>query len=264
MLEVLLGRSEESEIIKEPKANFLDTLWGIPKGWRQKSLKYALIGGSSGFAIGILGGFVISLLLGLIVFAIVPRFIYTTTRDRFVTAFRKQFPRAVTTIAAHAAVGSYVDGISSVASEFQEPARSVFAYINQGIKNGDTAYKAVERAIEQFELPEMKKLSENLRIIEELGGGENARETLESASEHIRFLERYRQQVDANTAEIRTTAVIADLVPVGLFIFMCLMPDSDHRYILLHDRTLIFIGLGAVGAGWLHVRSVLKKYRNTC
>ncbi len=264
MLEVLLGRAGETDYKKEPKANFFDTLWGIPEGWRKKSLKNGVIASAAGLAIGILGGPVISLVLGLIGFVIVPRFIYTTTRQKFVTAFRKQFPRAVTTIAAHAAVGSYVDGISSVASEFQEPARSVFAYINQGIKNGDTAYKAVERAIEQFQLPEMKKLSENLRIIEELGGGENARETLESASEHIRFLERYRQQVEANTAEIRTTAVIADLVPVGLFIFMCFMPGSDHLYILLHDRTLIFIGLGAMAAGWLHVRSVLKKYQNTC
>ena len=253
----------------EQKPGFLDALWGAPPGgaflpadFRPKS---AAAGAALGLLAGVAAGPGAALLLGAAGFVLAPRMVGSHHRKKFVEAFRKQFPRGINLVVAYAAAGSLVEAFSRAAADLPWPVCDVFGYIHTCVReSGYTLYGAVKKAAAEYGLEELDKFAESVRIIEEIGAGEKAREVLDMAAEEVRFAERFRIAVEANLAEIKNAALIADLVPIAVFAgFALFIPDSEHRYVLMHDRTLVFLGLLAVAAGWAYASSVVRKFRES-
>lgn len=254
-----LGRRKTVE--KEVRQPFLLNLWAVPAEM-ENPVKYALIGLMAGVVFGIFNNEITALVLGLTGFIFGPRMIYGYQRNQFEKSFRKQYPRATTALAACAQVGTYVDGFRHVAEEYQAPVSTVFGYINKAIENGVPAYRAIEQAIERYNLPYMEKLADSYKLISEIGAGEKAKEVLESAADQVRFQDRYEEEITTSTAEIRASGIFACVVPTALFIFMCLPDDSPQRYVLFQDRTPLYIAFLVMGLGWLYVKSAINKVKN--
>jgi Flp pilus assembly protein TadB len=248
----------------DSKPSFIDNIIGVPEGKKNEACKYAAAGAATGLVLGLAGGAVVALSLGIVGMVLTPRYIYTFNKEKFKRNFRKGFPRSVNLIVAYSTTGPLAGAFKKASEDLSEPVAGVYRYISDCISSGYSVYAAVKKTGEDYELPELVKFAENIRIVEELGGGEKTREVLESTAEYVRFAERFRLSVEANLSEIKGSAAIANILPLVIFAGLALLvPDSDHRYVLLHDRTLLYFGLGAIGAGWIYVSNATKKFRNT-
>jgi len=259
------GRSVLSRIGKS-KANrlkcpLLSGLW-LFRDDIKNSGGYALAGLLLGAGAGYLAGGAVGLALGAPCFLLAPEIVRRHRRFRFERDFRRQYPGAVTALAACSGVGAFVDGFRHVAFEYSYPVSEVFGYIDKAIENGLPPSRAVEQAMERYGLPVMRELAESFRLISEIGAGEKARDVLESAADQVRFQERYRDQINTGTAEIRASGILACVLPATIFILMSIPGDSPHRYVLIHDRTPVYIALAVIGLGWLYVKSAIGRVRN--
>ncbi len=247
---------------KDQKAFFLDTLWNIAPVQRERSLKTAVLASVIAFVIGLTLTPEASLVFAACSFVLAPRIRNTVEENRQKKLFFKQFPRAVSELAAVARTGTILDGFIAVKEEHPSPVRDVFGYIAESIASGTSPSEAIRDAQQQFNYPGLDKLGNAIRIINELGGGEKASETLTSAADHIRFLERIRGKIDASISGLKLKMLISTCVIVGYF-FLMYGPWTGQWYLVQKHPVVVLTGFIALGIGWYLSLNKIQKFKNT-
>lgn len=258
--EMLFGKTSRSN----NKSNFWDNVWRLEEYShnREEVQKVAILSAAVGIVLGFAINGYLSIVFGILGVITVPRLFIQFKNEQTKKAFEKQLPRVTTTLAVCTRTGTLYDGFKHIANEFPAPAGTVFQYIVDGVDHGFTAHQAIEKAIAEFNLPDLKELAQTVRVISELGGGENTGEILESAAEHVRFRERYMMQVKANVSEIKYTALLAHIFPLGLFLLLLMDRQGVHWQTLHENPTIYLVGTVIVVICWSITQYMIKQARN--
>ncbi len=251
-----IGKGKQKE-----KEAFLDVLWGIPPALRNDTSKIAVIFGVLGFIAGLIFNPAAALFFGLILFVMSPRVKNYMEENRKKSKFFKQFPRAVAELASVARTGTLKEGFEVIKREHPSPVSDVFGFIAEAMTSNMTAYKAVKAASEQYGYPGLDKLADAVRIISELGGGENAAETLSSAAEHIRFLERFRGKIDAAVGGIIYEMLISTGVVI-LYFFLTSGPWTEGWQGVVNHPGVVAAGFLALAVGWYLSLKRINDFKN--
>lgn len=241
---------------------FMDSLWNTTKATRNTAWKIALLGTLLGFIIGISIQNFYGIIFGSVGFILAPRIFSNIEKSRRKNAIKKQLPRIVADISVIARTGTLLDGFAQVAKDYPSPAGDVFGYIHQGMIQGLGSYEAVKKAIDLYELPELQKLADAVRIITELGGGEHVAETLSSAADQVKFQERYFNKAKLAISEIVNEATLSNLIVVGFFLLFAADPKSEYRRAMTEHTNVVVYGFGSLVIGWLLVRSKLNNFKS--
>ncbi|MFX4261192.1 type II secretion system F family protein [Pelotomaculum propionicicum] len=256
----LLNR-DNREDKPEIKVYFLDSLWDIKPQMRSKSLQQGLIASAVAFIAGLMFAPQASLIFAVIAFVIAPRAVNTLEENTRKRSFFKSFPHAIAEVAAVARTQTMLDGFKVVAKEHRPPVSEVFGYIAEAVENGSKLHTAVMEAHKQYQYPGLDKLSDAVRIIEELGGGERSAEVLNSAADHIRFLERFRGKVDAAVGGIVKEIGLATAIVVGYFIITS-GPGTEGWDSVKNHVGIVMVGFAAIGAGWYFSLKKIQDFKN--
>lgn len=256
--EKLSGKREKT---LDEKISFLDALWDTPPAMRRHSLQTAAITSAVAFVAGMMITFRASVVFAAVFFVISPRLRRAIEINHKKKLFFKQFPRAVSELAAVARTGTLKDGFRVVQSEHPSPVADVFGFIAECIDTGMSTHKAVKMASEQYGYPGLDRLAEAVRIINELGGGEKAHETLTSAADHIRFLERFQGKVDAAVGGIRLEMAISFGIIVLYFLLTSGPWTEGWENVVKHPAVVAF-GFLAILAGWYLSEKKINAFKN--
>ncbi len=259
LLEVL-GRGKQDDGITV-NINFFDVLWDTTSQQRPQFLQQGGIAAGVGFVIGLMFAPQASLVFALIAFVLAPRAINMMEKAKKRKDFFRQFPRAVTEVAAVARTQTILDGFKVVAAEHKPPVSEVFGYIAEVVEKGGKLHIAVMDAHKQYQYPGLDKLSDAVRVIDELGGGERAAEVLVSAADHIRFLERFRSKVDSNVGGIIKEIGIATAIVVGYF-FITSGPHTEGWENVQNHPLVVLTGFAAIGIGWYFSMKKINDFKN--
>ena len=187
----------------------------------------ALLCGALLFASGVaVTGSVAAALVAALLGVSVPFVYLTSRRKKTERKLVQQFPQALEYIVRALRAGQSLDrAMQGVVSNFADPIageiRSVYDEISLGLPFSE-AFRRFEARFPS--LAEVKILSTALIVHRETGG--NLVRILEVLSDNIRQRIRLASQLRASTAEVRVTAVILGLLPVGLLaLFHMLNPD---------------------------------------
>ncbi|GBF35460.1 hypothetical protein DCCM_4589 [Desulfocucumis palustris] len=257
----LVDRLERKKEQPEPETNFFDVLWNINPVLRKESFRYGLYSAMAAFTTGVMFTPLAALVFAGAAFVMVPRIKQLLDMNRRRKRFFKQFPRAVSELAAVAKTGTLLDGFRLVEKEHPAPVADVFGYIAKTVDSGTTAHKAVFDAVEQFGYPGLDRLGEAVRVINELGGGEKAGETLNSAADHIRFLERFRNKVDAAVGGIIYEMLLATGI-ILLYFLLTSGPWTEGWENVRKHPMVVLTGLLAIGIGWYLGMKKISKFKN--
>lgn len=262
-LQILIEEEKTRPRITD-RVPFLDGLWNVNDATRDAAWKTALIG----TALGLLVGLTVQSTLGVVFagagFVLAPRIRSNIELSRRKNAIRKLLPRIVADISAVTRTSTLLDAFVQVAQEYPPPAGDVFKYIHQGMVQGLGAHEAVKRAVELYDLPELQKLVDAVRIISELGGGERVTETLSAAADQVKFQERFFNKARIAISEIVNETFYSNAIVIGFFLLFASDPNSEYRRAITEHPTVIFYGLAAMAAGWLMVRSKLNSFKTRC
>lgn len=259
LLEVLgRGKKEDSMTLD---LNFFDVLWDTIPPKRPYFLGRGGIAAGVGFVIGLMFAPQASLVFALMAFVLVPRVINIFETNKKKKDFFKQFPRAVAEIAAVARTQTILDGFRVVADEHKPPVSEVFGYIAEVVEKGGKLHSAVMDAYKQYQYPGLDKLSDAVRVIDELGGGERAADVLVSAADHIRFLERFRSKVDSNVGGIIKEIGIATAIVVGYFLVTS-GPHTEGWENTVNHPMIVLTGFSAMAIGWYYSMKKINDFKN--
>jgi len=247
-LAVLLGRDAREELPDE-KIHYLDSLWGTAPPFRKKALRYGAVCGAAGFIAGLIFAPQAAVIFGAIAFVFSPRVISVLETNKMKRDFFKQFPRAISEMAAVARTKTLLDGFKVVSLEYKPPVSEVFGYIAEAADKGTKIHEAIKEAYNIYQYPGLDKLSDSVRIIDELGGGERSAEVLTSAADHIKFLERFRSKVDSAVGGILKEIFLAVSVVV-LYFFLTSGPQTDGWENVRKHPGVVMIGFTAIVLGW--------------
>jgi len=247
--------------VEDDRVVFLDSIWEIKPVQRQKARQVASIGAGIGLVLGLIVSPLAGLLAGMAGIVLAPRVFFSVESGKKKAAFFKQFPRAVSELAAVARTSTLLEGFRQVKNEHPAPVSEVFGYIASSIESGTNTYLAVKSAQEQYGLPGLDRLADAVRIITELGGGEKAAEVLSSAAEHVRFQERFAAKVNTAVSGIMTEMAISTGL-ILLFFLITSGPQTENWEAVQRHPVLILIGLGALGAGWVMSYKKLKQIKD--
>lgn len=255
----VLGRGKQDQVAAS--LNFFDVLWDTPPPVRLRFIRQGGIIAGAGFIIGLMFAPQASLVFALVAFALAPRVINTLETNKKKSDFFKQFPRAVAEVAAVARTQTMLDGFKVVATEHKAPVSEVFGYIAEVVDKGGKLHEALKDAYKQYQYPGLDKLSDAVRVIDELGGGERAAEVLVSAADHIRFLERFRSKVDSNVGGIIKEIGIATAIVVGYFLITS-GPHTEGWENARNHPMVVLTGFAAIGVGWYFAMKKINDFKN--
>lgn len=258
---VLAEKLQRRNIVPEPAVNFFDTLWNTNEALRKESLKVAGISAAAAFMAGLLFAPQAAVVFAAVAFVLIPRLKIIMEVNCRQKLFFRQFPRAVSELAAVARTGTLLDGFRTVQREHPSPVADVFGYIAESIDAGSGAYRAVKDAAGQYGYPGLDKLADAVRAISELGGGEKAAETLSSAAEHIRFLERFRGKVDAAVGGIIYEMVLSTGIIV-LYFLLTSGPWTEGWENVQKHPVIVVMGFLAIAGGWYLSLKKINAFKN--
>lgn len=224
----LYGLRHRSKITEQLTPNkistapFLENLWGYPQSGltQEEIIKYAVIITAISIALGIfLQGLWLSILLGIAGFTLGPKLLTKYIKRKFVSSFRMNYARAISSFSAAAKVMPVRLCFKHISNESHSSVSRVFGYISTGIEDLDLPpHKAILKAAEEFELNELNALAEVLQILDEIGGGEHAGELLDAVAEEARFQQRHMLDVKSQFGELKMSMLFASAAPIILFL----------------------------------------------
>lgn len=253
-------KAREHQVVE--KVNFFDILWNTNQANRKKATQTAVTASILLFIIGLMLTWLAAIIFALAGFVMGPRVRIWLEASRKKRLFFKQFPRAVSELAAVAQNGTILDGFKVVKEEHPAPVSEVFGFIAEAIGNGIKDYEAVREAQKQYGYPGLDKLANAVRIISELGGGEKASQTLTSAADHIRFLERFRGKVDAAISGILTEMALATGIIV-LYFFLTSGPWTDGWDNVVKHPGVVIFGFLTIIIGWYVCIKKIQNFKNS-
>ena len=256
----ILGRGKHEEKV-ESKIFFLDFLWDTKPQMRGRSIQQGLTASAAAFVAGLVFAPQASIIFAVIAFVIAPRIINMLEENGRKKAFFKNFPQAIAEVAAVARTQTMLDGFKVVAKEHRPPVSDVFGYIAEAVENGARLHAASMDAYKQYQYPGLDRLSDAVRIIEDLGGGEKASEVLLSAADHIRFLERFRGKVDMAVGGIIKEIGMATAIVVGYFLITS-GPGTEGWESVKNHPGVVIVGFAAIGAGWYFSLKKIQEFKN--
>lgn len=244
---------------------FLDSLWQVEDASFNRSTltKIAYYSAVIGAVLGIVVyGLIGALVLSSLGFALGPRIYGYVYQERFRKQFNNQYPQVVSSLASsQRAGGTLLDSIRYVAVEFPTPTKDVFGQIARYTENNMPLFTSIHQVANDYKLSELHRLADAVRIIQELGGGEKAAEILEDAAEGIHWQRRCEQLIKAGTTKIRQTGLIATVIPVLLFVYFAMDPNSEYRMALYDPASQVWLFIGAIAtlSGWGITQLIIKK-----
>ncbi len=141
-----------------------------------------------------------------------PHWLISYRIKRRVSKFVDQFPEAIDVIIRGVKAGLPVsDCLRLIASEGEEPVRSEFKRIVDGLAIGMTVGEAVDRLAESVPVPEASFFAIALNIQQKAGG--NLSETLANLSRVLRDRKKLKAKVKALSAEAKASAGIIGSLP---------------------------------------------------
>lgn len=262
-LQILIEEQKTRPKITD-RVPFMDSLWNVTDATRDAAWKTALAGTLLGLLIGLAVQSTFGILFAAAGFVLAPRIRSNFELARRKNAIRKLLPRIVADISAVTRTSTLLDAFAQVAQEYPPPAGDVFKYIHQGMVQGLGAHEAVKRAVDLYDLPELQKLVDAVRIITELGGGERVTETLSAAADQVKFQERFFNKARIAISEIVNETIYSNVIVIGFFLLFASDPGSEYRRAITEHPAVILCGLAAMAAGWLMVRSKLNGFKSRC
>ncbi|MGE5372398.1 MAG: type II secretion system F family protein [Solirubrobacterales bacterium] len=202
-------------------------------------------------------------LLGTAGFYLLPIIKQRIEKSLFRRQFRQLFPRAVWAFASAARTTNVADAVGFVAENSEEPVRSVFLYIDTAVKNGLSLSQAFRSGAQNFQLRELEDFAESIRVLTELGGGEQAGELLESSAEEVRFEQRHRLEIKSLFGEMQAMMVAASLVPLLVFGLLALDAGSDYHMVIVRAPGIFVGGIGVLVIGWAAARWIIRSAAQT-
>ena len=188
-------------------------------------LAFIFFGGFKGSGLA----WVFAILVALVVSFGVPRWIVKFIAMRRQAKFIRHFADSVDIIVRGLRSGLPVDEcLRIIADESEEPVRSEFRMVVDGIRVGMNLEDALERAYERVPVAELKFFTISLAIQRQTGG--NLAETLKNLSVVLRDRHKLRAVIRAISSEARASALILGALP---FVVGGMMMVVSNKYMML-------------------------------
>lgn len=205
-----------------------------------------------GFAAGyFIQGIELGVALGGLCLLVLPKVARHCRIRRFQEDFSRDYPQAMTSLAAAARVGTLAGSFAQVAVNYPPPVATVFTYIDIAQRSNLPLGEAVQRAADHYHIPVLNDLAETVRSINEFGAGNNAGALLEMAADETRFEDRHRMQVRNMFGEMRAMMRVTTVIPIAVFGILAIDSSSDYRETLIQNPTLFMAGVGILCIGWI-------------
>ena len=207
------------------KLNVMVIQSGLKLG--QKGIYILMLAGSSiGFLAmyffkGTLQPMLLGVAIGLALPVLFVKFVAGRRRKKLVS----QLPDALDIVVRSLQAGHPIPvAISLVAKEMPDPIGSEFGMISDEIAFGSQLVTAVQRMVDRVGHPDLDLFAAMVRLQQRTGG--NLTELLNSNSATIRGRQKMRLKIKALTAEGRTSALILNCAPIGVYLLVKIMaPD---------------------------------------
>lgn len=192
------------------------------------------------------------------------RLAYRVLINQFRTRFLTVFPETLDLIIRAVRAGiPVVQAISTAGTEAEEPVRSTFRSMGDGLRLGADLKEVLDQATERLQIADFSFFSVCLLLQRETGG--NLAETLENLAAIIRTRRDIRLKTRALTAEGRIASKIISAVPFAITGFLYVV-NRPYIELLFHTRaghkmlTLAAVLL-TVGLSMIHKISKLDTSR---
>lgn len=180
---------------------------------------------------------------GFIIGSILPILALRTIIKRRQKKASSQLPDALDVIIRSLKAGHPVPvAMSIVGREMPDPIGSEFGMASDELGFGGTVSNAIQRMADRIGHEDFDLFAAIIRLQEKTGG--NLAELLEGNAATIRGRQRLRLKIRASSAEGRTSALILNAAPIGLFLIIRLMSPEFFGDVSDHPAlTYVFVGV---------------------
>jgi len=177
-------------------------------------------------------------------------------------SFYQHFPDALEIISRGARAGVPVTvGISAIGDEIPAPLGPTFARTAARLKIGVDLAPALQDAIREIDLPEMRFFSVTLLLQRETGG--QLAETLDNLSQLLRERNLLKKKVKATTSEVRVSAYMITAIPF-IFALYLYLTNKEGFFFFFENPTgqsMLQYMAGSLVVGFLCLNWLMKSVR---
>lgn len=226
-------------------------------------VRSALLGMRLGAMCCVLVGAVAGVVAGaaaLSVITLVPLLALAACRDRRDRRLLASLPDALDLVGRSLRSGSSVpQALAEVAATIPGPLAGAFDRIVAGTRRGESLSHALQRFATNSPLADVRVAVAALTMAAESGAGPSR--ALDGVSESLRDSQRLRTEIGALTSQARASATVLIALPV-VFVALNAALDPSALVFLVEDdlgRLCLGVGLALDGAGWVWMRSLVKR-----
>ncbi|GAB6159341.1 hypothetical protein JCM39194_25420 [Desulfotomaculum varum] len=260
LIKILNQGSKAKGKKQKEETSFLCSLWGVSEARVNKIQKTAVICSITAFLLGLAVSMAVAIILAAAAFIFIPKMLIKVEKDKQRALFIKQFPKAVSEIAALAETTSIAEGIASVAKNFPSPAAEVFKQINAYIEMREDMYTAINKTAAEYQFPGLSELAESIKIINEIGG-DKAPKILFETAEKITFTQKVSSKINTAVAGVTKEMTMGSIAIVGIFIVTA-GPGSPTWEITSKHPILLLAGFGSLVTGWVLAYQKISGLKN--